>query len=91
MEAMGATAVDLRRPRARAGDLVVLPGNNSSVGEVPARYIARIEDVEIDTGAWCSTMSREAGAGFYSSGYGPLPFSLGKAPPERYRIVTLAR
>jgi hypothetical protein len=90
MEAAGALPIDAGNVRLRGGDRVVLPGNNTSVTGVVASRIAASEGFDIDTGAWISTMSRETGAGFYSAGFGPLPFVLGKAPPERYQIVTLA-
>jgi hypothetical protein len=31
-------------------------------------------------------VARRAGAGFYAAKLGPLPFVIGKVPPERYRI-----
>ncbi len=91
MERIGARPIDVLRRRAQKGDTVALPGNNSSVTGVVASEIASRESFEIETGAWISTMHGEVGAGFYSSGFGPLPFVIGKAPAERYEIVTLAR
>jgi hypothetical protein len=36
-------------------------------------------------------MSRVTGAGFYSSLWGPLPFSIGASPAERYLILEVIR
>ena len=89
MEERGARAVDVRTARPRDGDLMVLPQNNTRVVGVLPEAIASREWVEVDVPAVASTMHKKRGAGFYSSGYGPLPFTFGRAPQERYEVCRL--
>lgn len=68
---------------------MVLPQNNTRVVGVLPEAIASREWVEVDVPAVASTMHKKRGAGFYSSGYGPLPFTFGRAPQERYEVCRL--
>jgi hypothetical protein len=38
------------------------------------------------TDAYCATMNNLAGAGFYASVHGPLPFVIGNLEPDRFYI-----
>jgi hypothetical protein len=90
MERAGGRSVDIRASRFRDGDRMVLPGNNTRVVGLPPEVVGSRETLEIEVRALASTMDKRRGAGFYSSGYGLLPFRLGKAPPERYEICVLS-
>jgi len=50
-----------------------------------------IDIKEITLKAVVSTMNKEAGSGFYSHLWGPLPFVLGRIPMERYGILGIDR
>jgi hypothetical protein len=89
MAERGGRAVDLRTARPRDGDLMVLPQNNTRVVGILPEAIASREWIEIEVPAVTSTMHKTRGAGFYSSGYGPLPFTFGRAPKERYEVCRL--
>jgi 4-amino-4-deoxy-L-arabinose transferase-like glycosyltransferase len=89
MEREGGRAADLLTARPRDGDLMVLPQNNTRVVGILPEAVASREWVEIEVPALASTMHKKRGAGFYSSGYGPLPFTFGPAPKERYEVCRL--
>ena len=38
-----------------------------------------------------TTLSTERGAGFYAALYGPLPFTFGPVPAERYTVTRVTR
>jgi hypothetical protein len=65
--------------------VIVVPGNNSYLFPLPAE---RVEPwfVHEDKLGWMGTMSARLGAGYYSDGWGPLPFAFGRVPPERYAV-----
>jgi hypothetical protein len=90
MEDRGGHATDIRTARLRDGDLMVLPRNNTRVVGIQPEVVASREWVEVGVPAIASTMHKKRGAGFYSSGYGPLPFTFGRAPNERYEVCRLA-
>jgi len=89
MEKQGGRAADVLTARPRDGDLMVLPGNNTRVVGILPEAVASSEWVEVEVPAVASTMHKERGAGFYSSGYGPLPFTFGPVPKERYEVCRL--
>jgi hypothetical protein len=89
MQEHGAQAIDVRAPEAVAGDAVVMPLNNSNLYEIPPGFVARSETLEWQPRSVATTVSLAIGAGFYSSTFGPMPFVFGRAPAERYVIVTL--
>jgi len=47
------------------------------------------ETIQIPMRLGITTIQRELGTGFYSSDLGPLPFAMGKVPPERYELIRL--
>lgn len=89
MESYGFTALDLQRGSLKPGDLLILPENNSYLPAIPAALFSETATLEWDSCPLLATMKCAAGAGFYASGCGPLPFAFGPVPPERYHILTL--
>lgn len=86
IEAEDARAVDFRAPLWRPGDFLVTPYNNTNVF-FPQREMAdRVDELQFPVCGWLSTCQDRAGAGFYSSLWGPLPFVFGPIPPEKYAI-----
>ena len=75
----------------KAGEILVVPRNNTKV-RVPsddhAKPVARAIHVEP---SWLRTNSVEMSAGFYSSGYGSLPFVFGTVHPDVYYILVANR
>ncbi len=79
--------------RPQPGDLLANPVNNTNVESPPGSQIDSREELSIAGPRWITTFSREVGAGFYASVWGPLPFSFASVPPEKvtvYRLVPTA-
>lgn len=89
MQQFGARPMELDRFAFQTGDLVVTPENNTSTFPIPAQFVAAQQILQIDPHAYAATMG--LGAGFYSSVWGPLPFSFGRVPSERYLVVRLQK
>jgi 4-amino-4-deoxy-L-arabinose transferase-like glycosyltransferase len=86
MEAFGARPLEKDADTARPGDLIVIPQNNYLLFDVP--YQVRPErplDVRVNSNI--ATVSKDLGAGFYASYWGPLPFAIGPVPNERYEVL----
>jgi hypothetical protein len=86
MEREGAKALDLRNPNVLAGDIIVIPSNNTNVYAINPMRISLIETIRLTPSSWIATMSPSLGAGFYWDGEGPLPFAIGCVPPEEYYV-----
>jgi hypothetical protein len=88
IEKFGALPVDARDFQIRPGDSLVVPENNSQYAGLPQNMLFQKEAVfGLANPSLASTISWQLGAGFYSSQWGPLPFTFGPAPPENYGIV----
>jgi len=75
-------------PTLRGGDLVLQPTYNS-VNQPPAELGSRLKELEryeIDWNWPFRTMNYAARAGFYSNNWGPLPYSLSRAPLETFTV-----
>ena len=68
-----------------SGDLLIIPVNNTNISRTLPATTARPEQVNVPQ-FLLATMSPETGAGFYSSRWGPLPWSFARIPPERYLV-----
>lgn len=90
MQLLGAHPLDMVNPQARPGDFVVIPYNNIQLRDIPHQLVLSQESFELLPDSWETTMSSTLGAGFYSSYWGPLPYAIGRVPPEHYLIVQLA-
>jgi hypothetical protein len=82
MEAAGASALDQKESPVQPGDRIVLPRNNSNIRMPGGKEMTLLEKISVPGPEWIATMSKATGAGFYSSVWGPLPFSFGPVPPE---------
>jgi 4-amino-4-deoxy-L-arabinose transferase-like glycosyltransferase len=87
MQLLGARPLEYDKFVFKTGDLVVTPENATSTFPIPPQFVATQEILQIDPHAYAATMG--LGAGFYSSVWGPLPFSFGRAPSEPYLLVRL--
>jgi hypothetical protein len=86
MEASGSKAINYIHTILKSKDIIIVPNCNTNV-KLPS------EDSVFETGAFkydqfplAATMSDTLGADFYASGWGPLPYALGKAGSEDYFI-----
>jgi len=87
MEQAGARPVDDRDYQLRSGDLVVVPENNIEIADLPPDLYVQVTTLEVANPSLATTISWSRGAGFYSSFLGPLPFTFGPVPPERYALL----
>lgn len=87
MQQLGAQPYDQKTNLSKPGEILIMPGNNSNLFEVPSDLITH--EIELPMPRGVTTSNGAAGAGFYSSVWGPLPFSFGPVPPERYSFVRL--
>jgi 4-amino-4-deoxy-L-arabinose transferase-like glycosyltransferase len=88
-EQRGLSAVDFLHSEAKPGELLVLPETNTNVFGPPTKLLRRLELRSFEQDLPLTTMSLRRGAGFYSTAFGPLPFSFGSVPPERLQIFQI--
>ena len=85
MESFGARPLEEGTNNVNSGDLIVVPEYNTSIFKIPWKMAGgQFVDIEVDS--WITTMNPDAGAGFYFSGWGPLPFAIGPVPNQRYYV-----
>ncbi|MBW2413856.1 MAG: glycosyltransferase family 39 protein [Deltaproteobacteria bacterium] len=87
MQQAGAERLHIDGMQLRPGDVIVTPGTNTNLVELPSEIQTLLEVRHFPSGRFAATLSPERGAGFYASLWGPLPFVFGPAPPERYRVT----
>ena len=84
-----AKAVQIRNLRPSMGDFLVIPVNNTNLAFPGSPLFHSWKPLSIDGPRWVSTLSREVGAGFYASVWGPLPFAFGRVPAETVLVFRL--
>jgi hypothetical protein len=89
MEAAGARPIDVPHDVLGAGDLVAVPGNNTNTWPLRPQVVASHETLELAGHPFLTVLHGARGAGFYADSFGPLPWSLGRAPAERYSVLTI--
>lgn len=86
MEQQGAAALDRNNLRLAPRDAVVVPMENSYLFPLPGQAVEPWFSHEVSWSSWISTMDGSLGAGYYSDGWGPLPFVFAQVPPEKYLV-----
>ena len=89
MQAAGAWPVDSSRLKLVPGDRVVVPDQNSNAEPLPAKIATLEQLLAVAAFPWLTTLNTQAGAGFYSDRWGPLPFAFGIIPPEKFYVYVL--
>jgi hypothetical protein len=84
----GALPWDGERDRGLAGDLIAIPDNNCNMAPLKWKTRTMAEFAE-PVRSYVTTMQYERAAGFYAEIWGPLPFTFGAVPPERFRVEQL--
>lgn len=87
---MGAQPLIKGAADAKFGDLAVIPKYNTSVFTFTGKTTGE-QVVDFDPHSWVTAMNPDAGAGFYFSGWGPLPFVFGHAPSQTYFMARIVR
>jgi len=89
MRQYGFEQYDSRAHNLKPGDYLITPVNNvgamlDSAGRYPVASV-----VETPVARWICTQHAQAGAGFYSEAFGPLPFALTRIPPISHLVSVL--
>ena len=91
MQELGAQPVDFAESVLQAADILVVPSNNSNITRPDPDRAKMLETIRLTPCTWLTTMQIAVGAGFYSADAGPLPFAIGKVPPELYRVFRITK
>lgn len=87
LQEMGGIPYDRKKSVLQAGDLMVIPANCTNMfQEIYDRGTPR-KVLQFSPASFVSTMNYSAGAGYYASSFGPLPFLFGTGFEESYHIV----
>lgn len=88
MEEHGGRRTSAGKTVLKPNDILISPNNNTIVYKLPdtGGYFKTVETLRLSVASWVSTMSPQAGAGFYTSLWGPLPYVFGATPPEIYVV-----
>jgi hypothetical protein len=86
MEAHGGQRLSRRRTVLLPGDVMIIPHNNSNIARPPADIVSPLETLELPGPSLGVTMSRELGAGFYSSA-----FVFGSSSVEDYQVDQIVK
>lgn len=89
MQAGGAKPLDFKNSPLKTGDFVAVPSNNTNLRPLDPTKSGLMEVISAGSGLPLATMDEATGAGFYSSVWGPLPFTFGRVPPQRVRVYQL--
>jgi 4-amino-4-deoxy-L-arabinose transferase-like glycosyltransferase len=86
MEQLDAKPTDKFHPQFAPDVAIVIPMANSNIS-IPSQARAEFwNEFDISSTIWMAVMSVNNGAGFYSDGWGPIPFVFCRPPIERYQI-----
>ena len=88
MEKLGGQPIDVERSLLQPGDVVIVPWIGSRM-PFPAGSVGWIEGLAFNPFSWMNLMgaSKSGVAGFYGANFGPVPFAIGKLPPQDYFVV----
>ena len=89
MQQWGGTPVDFNSSPINPGDVVAVPSDNTNLRRPSAGAADLISTITVIRTGALDTMDSTTGAGFYSSGWGPLPFALGHVAPEYARVYQI--
>ena len=59
---------------------------NADVSDLDPEQFQKLSDLHFAGCAWCTTLDRRVGAGFYASGEGPVPYIFARVPPQEFKI-----
>lgn len=87
MELHRGKAVDLiNGNNKKTSDILVIPSNNSFTRSPDMDTVDLIDKITLRVNDTVSVMNKSAGAGYYASARGPLPYIFGKKHDETYYI-----
>ena len=86
MEQQGARPLDKGFLRLTPNEAIVIPRGNSYLFPLPSERVEDWFTYRVEALKWLATMNVTVGAGFYSDGWGPLPFVFGAVPAQEYLV-----
>jgi 4-amino-4-deoxy-L-arabinose transferase-like glycosyltransferase len=86
LKAGGMNEFDVENTQLRPGAILANADYNTLVLPPEPIAVAKSEFIYASGPGYLTTMNPPAGAGFYSSIFGPLPFAFGKVAPERVAV-----
>jgi hypothetical protein len=86
MEKFGAKPLDMLHPQARRSDIIIIPNFGSGVARPAPTVATLIDSSQYLPNKFVSTLNPPAGACFYASSWGPLPFIVAPLKPDYYLI-----
>src|ERR1035437_2883605 len=89
MEKLGAKEVAAKKSTPKSGDFLAIPLNNSNMTPPDSKEAHPWKAFLFQGPGRLATTSKEVGAGFYASLWGPLPFAFGSVPPETVLVYVL--
>ena len=89
MQSFGASPLDLKSSPLKPGATVLIPSNNTNLLPLKPERAELREIITAPGPSWLATLCQPAGAGFYSAIWGPLPFAVGRVPPESVSVYVL--
>jgi len=89
MQQWGGTPVDFNSSPINPADVVAVPSDNTNLRRPSAGAADLISTITVIRTGALDTMDSTTGGGFYSSGWGPLPFALGHVAPEYARVYQI--
>lgn len=89
MEKLGAKGVAAKKSIPKSGDFLAIPLNNSNMTPPDSKEAHPWKALLFQGPGHLATTSKEVGAGFYASLWGPLPFAFGSVPPETVLVYVL--
>jgi hypothetical protein len=89
MQRLGYQPVDVKTYEIRTGNVIVVPENSVDAQPIPPQIVDSRSSFDFDTNLGVTTTGAPSGAGFYADVFGPLPFSFGRDPSERYEVIRL--
>jgi hypothetical protein len=87
MDKNGGTSYDVKLSSVRPGDKMVVPENNTNHFPEIIEKGSPLQVMEYTAARFLTTMNYNAGAGYYSSSFGPLPYLIDRVPAERYHVL----
>ena len=88
MERLGGRPIDVERSLLQPDDVVVVPEIGIFIA-LPPDSVGWVEQFHYVPSSWMNLMWGVDGktAGFYTINFGPVPFVIGKLPPQNYDVV----
>ncbi len=89
MEKLGGQPIDVERSVFEPGDVVVVPWASGGFVTFPPDSVGWIIDLQYRPFSWMNLFggTEQGAAGFYDANWGPVPFALGRFPPQDYCVL----